>query len=151
MGTIEEAQCIAGHRWSRTTKLYDRNPDTVTINGDREDRDVTQKRTWRDPAFETTWPCVVEWLGAEPHRTATLKKLYEFQFDGDLQPPVAPHVDRRETFYMLRVSRGLAPSALREDEHARIWAWSDLHLGHTETLRAFGRPFASADEMDDKI
>ena len=51
---------------------------------------------------------------------------------------------------MLRVSRGLAPGALREDEHARIWAWSDLHLGHTETLRAFGRPFASADEMDDK-
>ena len=81
----------------------------------------------------------------------TLKKLYEFQLDGDLQPPVAPHVDRRETFYMLRVSRGLAPGALREDEHARIWAWSDLHLGHTETLRAFGRPFASADEMDDKI
>ena len=64
---------------------------------------------------------------------------------------VAPHVDQRETFYMLRVSRGLAPGALREDEHARIWAWSDLHLGHTETLRAFGRPFASADEMDDKI
>ena len=81
----------------------------------------------------------------------TRKKLYEFQLDADLQPPVAPHVDRRETFYMLRVSRGLAPGALREDEHARIWAWSDLHLGHTETLHAFGRPFETAAGMDDKI
>ena len=30
-GSIEEAQRIAGHRSPRTTKLYDRNPDTVTI------------------------------------------------------------------------------------------------------------------------
>ena len=70
----------------------------------------------------------------------TLKKLYEFQLEGDLQPPVAPHVDQRETFCMLRVSRGMAPGVMREDEHAGIWIWSDLHLGHTETLHAFGRP-----------
>lgn len=30
-GTIEQAQRIAGHQSPRTTKLYDRNPDTVTI------------------------------------------------------------------------------------------------------------------------
>ena len=80
-----------------------------------------------------------------------LKKLYELQLEGDLQPPVAPGVDRQGTFYMLRVSRGLAPGALRENEHARTWVWSDLHLGHTETLQAFGRPFETANEMDDKI
>ena len=81
----------------------------------------------------------------------TLKKLYEFQLEGDLQSPVAPHVDQRETFYMLRVSRGMAPGVMREDEHAGIWIWSDLHLGHTETLHAFGRPFETAAGMDDKI
>ena len=81
----------------------------------------------------------------------TLKKFYEFQLEGDLQPPVAPHVDQRETFCMLRVSRGMAPGVMREDEHAGIWIWSDLHLGHTETLHAFGRPFETAAEMDDKI
>ena len=31
-------------------------------------------RTRKDP-FETTWPCVVQWLEAEPHRTA--KELFE--------------------------------------------------------------------------
>ena len=68
--------------------------------------------------------------------------------EGDLQPPVAPHVDQRETFCMLRVSRGMAPGVMREDEHAGIWSWSDLHLGHTETLHAFGRPFETAARMD---
>ena len=52
---------------------------------------------------------------------------------------------------MLRVSRGMAPGVMREDEHAGIWIWSDLHLGHTETLHAFGRPFETAAGMDDKI
>ena len=81
----------------------------------------------------------------------TLKKLYEFQLEGDLQPPVASHVAQRETFYMLRVSRGMHPGTLCEDEHAGIWIWSDLHLGHNETIQAFGRPFETAAEMDDKI
>ena len=81
----------------------------------------------------------------------TLKRLYEFQLQEDLQPPVAPHVDRRETRYMLRVSRGMAPGALCEDDHAGIWVWSDLHLGHTKTIETFRRPFGTADEMNDKI
>ena len=51
----------------------------------------------------------------------TLKKLYEFQLEADLNPSVAPHVNQRETFYMLRVSRGMDPGTLREDEHADIW------------------------------
>ena len=71
----------------------------------------------------------------------TLKKLYESQLQEDLQPPVAPDVDRRETRYMLRVSRGMAPGTLCEDDHAGVWVWSDLHLGHTKTIQTFGRPF----------
>ena len=51
----------------------------------------------------------------------TLKRLYEFQLQEELQPPVAPDVDRRETRYMLRLSRRMAPGALCEDDHARIW------------------------------
>ena len=69
----------------------------------------------------------------------TLKKLYEFQLEGDLQPPVASHADQRETLYMLRVSRGMAPGVMREDEHAGIWIWSDLHLGHIETCESSRR------------
>lgn len=30
-GTIEQPQRTAGHRSPRTTKLYDRNPDAVTV------------------------------------------------------------------------------------------------------------------------
>ena len=75
--------------------------------------------------------------------------IYESQLEEDLKPSVAPHVDQRGTFYMLRVSRGMDPGTLREDEHAGIWIWSDLHLGHTETLHAFGRPFETAAEMDE--
>lgn len=81
----------------------------------------------------------------------TLKKLYESQLQEDLQPPVAPDVDRRETRYMLRLSRRMAPGTLCEDDHAGIWVWADLHLGHTKTLETFGRPFKTADEMTDQI
>ena len=31
-GTIEKAQAIAGHESARTTKLYDRTPDTITLD-----------------------------------------------------------------------------------------------------------------------
>ena len=41
---------------------------------DAQDSPETAKRTRQDP-FETTWSRVVEWLEAEPHRTA--KELFE--------------------------------------------------------------------------
>lgn len=85
---------------------------------------------------------------------AQLKATYERQLESDLGPPVEPGGDwlgRWQTRCMLRVSRGMAPGVLREDEDAGVWVWSDLHLGHAETVWAFGRPFGTADEMDDEI
>ena len=70
----------------------------------------------------------------------TLKELYESQLQEDLRPPVAPDVNRQETRYMLQHSRRMAPGTLREDDHAVIWVWADLHLGHSKTLETFGRP-----------
>ena len=55
-----------------------------------------------------------------PMDALTLKKLYESQLQEDLQPPVAPDVDPRETRYMLRVSRGMAPGTLCEDDQALL-------------------------------
>ena len=101
-------------------------------------------RTARGPSGHRAKRCL-------PMDALTLKKLYESQLQEDLQPPVAPDVDRRETRYMLRVSRGMAPGTLCEDDHAGVWVWSDLHLGHTKTIQTFGRPFRTADEMTDQI
>ncbi len=71
----------------------------------------------------------------------TLKKLYESQLQEDLKCPATPDFNRREVFYMLRLSRRMNPGALYGHDHAGTWVWSDLHLGHTKTIEAFGRPF----------
>ena len=81
----------------------------------------------------------------------TLKKLYESQLQEDLKCPAIPDFNRREVFYMLRLSRRMNPGALYGHDHAGTWVWSDLHLGHTKTIEAFGRPFGAADEMNDKV
>ena len=81
----------------------------------------------------------------------TLKELYESQLREELKCPPTPDFNRREVFHMLRVSRGLPAGALCGQDHARTWVWSDLHLGHTKTIETFGRPFRTADEMNDKI
>ena len=52
---------------------------------------------------------------------------------------------------MLRLSRRMNPGALDGHDDARTWVWSDLHLGHTKTIEAFGRPFGTPDEMNDKL
>ena len=79
---------------------------------------------------------------------STLKTLYEAQLQQDLEPPVHEHVDRRATRCMLRISRALPPGELTEGDHNRIWIWSDLHLGHHETIGFFQRPFPSPRQMD---
>ena len=43
-----------------------------------------------------------------------LKRLYEQQFEEDLEPPIGEDVDRRTTLGMLRASRGMAAGVLRE-------------------------------------
>lgn len=81
----------------------------------------------------------------------TLKTIYEAQLEQDLEPPVHEHVDRRATRCMLRISRRMAAGELKEENHWRIWIWSDLHLGHDETIRYFGRPFDNPRQMDDAL
>ena len=81
----------------------------------------------------------------------TLKKHYEVQLEEDLKPPVRAHVDRRATRCMLYISRRMPAGELKETNAGRIWIWSDLHLGHTETISSFARPFASSQEMDDAL
>ena len=86
-----------------------------------------------------------------PMDALTLKELYESQLQEELKCPPTPDFNRREVFHMLRVSRQMTAGALWGHDHARTWVWSDLHLGHTKTIEAFGRPFGTADEMNDKI
>ena len=81
----------------------------------------------------------------------TLKKLYEAQLQEELKRPATPDFNRREMFHMLRLSRRMNPGALYGHDDARTWVWSDLHLGHTKKIKAFGRPFGTPDEMNDKL
>ena len=80
-----------------------------------------------------------------------LKRLYEQQFEEDLEPPTGEDVDRRTTQGMLRASRRMAAGVLREQYHQEIWIWSDLHLGHSGTISVFGRPFEGPEDMDKRL
>ena len=86
-----------------------------------------------------------------PMNALTLKELYESQLQEELKCPPTPDFNRREVFHMLRVSGQMTAGALWGHDHARTWVWSDIHLGHTKTIEAFGRPFGTVDEMNDKI
>ena len=88
---------------------------------------------------------------SSPMDALTLKELYESQLREELKCPPTPDFNRREISCMLRVSRGMTPGALYGHDHARTWVWSDLHLGHTKTIKVFQRPFGTADEMNDTI
>ncbi len=81
----------------------------------------------------------------------TLKELHESQLREELKRPPTPESNRREMSCMLRVSRSMTPGALFGHDPARTWVWSDLHLGHTKTIKVFQRPFGTADEMNDRI
>ena len=89
--------------------------------------------------------------GARVVDAITLKQLYEAQLEDDLVPPMREDVDRRTTRCLLRASRGMTGGELRVEDHRGIWIWSDLHLGHSETITAFRRPFATPEEMDDAL
>lgn len=86
-----------------------------------------------------------------PMDALTLKELHESQLREELKAPPRPDFNRREVSYMLRVSRSMTPGALGGHDPASTWVWSDLHLGHTQTIETFRRPFVTADEMDDTI
>ena len=80
-----------------------------------------------------------------------LKLLYERQLAEDLKPPVAESVDRRATRAMLRASRAISAGELCEEDHAAVWLWSDLHLGHDDAIDVFGRRFSTVGEVDDTL
>ena len=81
----------------------------------------------------------------------TLKTLYEAQLAEDIEPPVPAHVDERAIRWMRHLSRRMPAGELKEPNPSRVWIWSDLHLGHAESIMYFGRPFTSPEEMDDAL
>ena len=80
-----------------------------------------------------------------------LRVLTERELAEDLEPPVAEDVDCLGTKAMLLASRRLVPGELREEDYPTVWVWSDLHLGHRESIATFVRPFRSAEAMDDAL
>ena len=75
-----------------------------------------------------------------------LKALHERRLEGDMEPPVK--VDRLVARMMLRASRQMAASDLREQYHRTR---SDLHLSHAGALIVFGRPFETVRAMDNPL
>ena len=82
---------------------------------------------------------------------AGLKALYERELIERLQSPADERDDPPGVRLLIAQCRLTAPAALVEPGDARVWIWSDLHLGHAETIRYFRRPFASPDEMDNVL
>ena len=82
---------------------------------------------------------------------AALKALYEGQLVADRNRPTAGRDDRVGAARILTASRNLPPGDLREADYPIVWVWSDLHLGHADSITAFVRPFETVDEMDDTL
>ena len=80
-----------------------------------------------------------------------LKMIYEAQLREDLTAPVHEHVDRRATQYMLQLSTILPARTFRETDGKGIWIWSDLHLGHADSVWYFDRPFIDPEHMDQAL
>ena len=81
---------------------------------------------------------------------AALKLLYERELVADLDRPTCASDERAGAARILTASCHLPPGDIQEAD-AAVWVWSDLHLGHAETIVAFARPFKTIDEMDDAL
>ena len=79
-----------------------------------------------------------------------LHTLYTDELRRSLRPPVHPMVNARQTRAMIRHVREGGPG-LCEEPDATTWIWSDLHLGHEDSLTAFDRPFPTPDDMDEAM
>ena len=76
-----------------------------------------------------------------------LHKLYADELRQSLRPPVDPMVNAKQTRAMIRRARDGGPG-LCEEPDPTTWIWSDLHLGHEDSLLTFDRPFRTPDDMD---
>ena len=76
-----------------------------------------------------------------------LHTQYADELRRSLRPPVHPMVNARQTRAMIRHGREGGPG-LCEEPDERTWIWSDLHLGHEDSLTAFDRPFRTPNDMD---
>ena len=80
-----------------------------------------------------------------------MKGLYARHLVRDLdRPELASHA-RADAGRILVASCHLPPGELREADHRAVWVWADLHLGHSETITVFRRPFSTVDDMDDAL
>lgn len=86
-----------------------------------------------------------------PMDAAALKALYERELVADLDRLTCAADERAAAARILTASCHLPPGDIREADHAAVWVWSDLHVGHAETIAAFVRPFDTADAMDDTL
>ena len=80
-----------------------------------------------------------------------LKALYERQLRYDIGNLGLGSEERRGFWQLLSASRHMQPGEFHEENHAQVWLWSDLHLGHAMTISVFGRPYKTPDEMDDAL
>ena len=67
-----------------------------------------------------------------------LQTLYADELRRSLRPPVHPMVNARQTRAMIRRAREGGPGVYEEPD-AATWIWSDLHLGHEDSLTAVKR------------
>ena len=80
-----------------------------------------------------------------------LKTLYERELRYEVGNLGLGSEERRGLWQLLSASRHMPPDEFHEQDHAQVWLWSDLHLGHAMTISVFGRPYKTPDEMDDAL
>ena len=76
-----------------------------------------------------------------------LHRLYVDELLQSLMPPVHRMVHERQTQALIRRARNCGPGVC-EALDANSWIWSDLHLGHKASVKAFWRPFRTPHDMD---
>ena len=80
-----------------------------------------------------------------------LKTLYETELQHEIEKLGPESEEGRSLAQLLSASRRMHPGELHEQDHSRVWLWSDLHLGHAMALSVFGRPYWTPEEMDDDL